>query len=264
MTKCLIVPLALLAFSACTVEANGPKDTVDPAVKNQQAFCTTWAKAACNDTVVANCSEADTATCVLHQSAYCQTLVPDIGYSPDQAQNCVDAVKAAYADAALDATEALVVLRLGGACSHLVAGPAKAGEACSADTDCDTTKNYSCVLKGGDAAGTCQIPTIQANGAPCDGLAMTCGGGAYCDGENCLVKKAKDKACTYDAMCADGLRCNVPADSTDGSGTCDDKLAPKAACSFDGECASGFCYENTMVCTTRVVLTGADHICDNL
>lgn len=267
MTKCLIVPLALLAFSACTVEASGPKDTVDPSIKNQSAFCTTWAKAACNDTVVANCNEVDTTTCVLNQSAFCQTLVPETGYSPSQAQDCIDAVKAAYADAALDATELDTVLRLGGPCAHLVVGPAKQGESCSQDADCDTTRNYSCVIKGADTNGTCQIPSIQANVAPCDGLAMVCGGGAYCDvsdnGNNCLVTRAKGKTCAYDAMCADGLRCNIPADSTDG-GTCDDKLANKASCSSDSECAVGICRSDTMVCTSKVILTGVDPICANL
>lgn len=267
MTKCLIVPLALLAFSACTIEASGPKDTVDPSIRNQSAFCTTWAKAACNDEVVANCNEVDTATCVLNQSAFCQTLVPEVGYSPSQAQDCIDAVKAAYADAALDSDELQLVLRLGGACSHLIVGPAKQGEACTQDTDCDTTRNYSCVIKGGDATGTCQIPVIQPNGAPCDGLAMVCGGGAYCDaesGDNCLVTKAKGKSCTYDGMCADGLRCDIPDDSTDGTGTCDDKLANRAACSDDADCAAGICRSDTLICTSRVVLTGVDPICQSL
>ncbi|HTQ04255.1 MAG TPA: dickkopf-related protein [Polyangiaceae bacterium] len=267
MTKCLILPLALFAVSACTVEASGPKDTVDPSIRDQSAFCTTWAKAACNDTVVANCNEVDTATCVEHQSAFCQTLVPSTGYSPSQAQDCIDAVKAAYADAQLDATELDLVLRLGGACSHLVVGPSKQGEPCSQDSDCDTTKNYSCVIKGGDAQGTCQIPVIQANGAPCDGLAMVCGAGAYCDtdsGDNCLTDKKQGAKCTYDAMCGDGLRCNIPTDSTDGSGTCDAKLANKATCTADTDCAAGICRSDTMICTSKVILTGADPICNDL
>jgi hypothetical protein len=262
MTKCLIALFAACSVAACSGGATGPKDTADDTLRTQTAFCTAWAKAACNDTVVSNCDEVDKATCIQNQSAFCETLVPSSGYSSKRAQNCLDAVRAAYSDAELDASELDVVLRLGGDCSHLIAGPNKVGEVCSEPNDCNTVQNYTCVIKAGETTGTCQIPQIQANGAPCDGLAMICNAEAYCDGQNCLLREAAGKTCTYDAMCEDGDLCDIPADSADGSGKCAAKAALRATCSADSDCASNICL--TGKCTSKVVLTTESSVCQNL
>jgi hypothetical protein len=264
MTKWLIAALALASVPACTIDATGPKQSVDATVKDETAFCTTWAKAACNSEVVSNCDEVDTATCVEHQSSFCQGLVPSAGYSSKRAQDCIDAVRAAYADAVLDADELDVVLNLGGDCAHLVAGPDKVGEACSEPNDCDTVDNYTCVIKAGDTTGTCQIPEIQDNGEPCDGPAMVCNPEAYCDGSNCLVDKPVGKACTYDAMCESDAVCDIASDSTDGSGTCAAKLNLQASCTDDSQCASGICLQATLKCTSKIVLTDESSLCQNL
>jgi len=261
MTKWLIFSLSALSLAACSSDEPGPKKTTDTSLRNESAFCTAWAKAACNDDVVVNCDEVDTETCVQHQSAFCQGLVP-FGYSSKRAQECVDAVKDAYADAELDATELDTVLHLGGACSHLVAGVNTEGESCTEPTDCDTVKDYTCVIKAGEQTGTCQIPRVQDNGEACDAAAMICNPEAYCDGYNCLVKRAAGKACTYDAMCQDGNRCEVAADAVDGQ--CAPKLALKESCTGDAECASNICLSGTQKCTSRVVLTGESSVCVNL
>jgi hypothetical protein len=254
--------LAAGCLAACSGGASGPRQNVDTSLHNQSSFCTTWAKAACNDQVVTNCDEVDKDTCVANQGAYCETLVPSSGYSSVRAKDCIDAVRAAYADAELDAAELDVVLRLGGDCAHLVAGPDKVGEVCSEPNDCDTVHNYTCVIKAGDATGTCQIPMIQQNGEPCDGLAMVCNAEAYCDGQNCLVRKPVGKTCLYDAMCEDGDLCDISADSTDGSGTCAAKLALRATCEQDSDCQSNICL--TGKCTSKVVLTSESTLCQNL
>lgn len=262
MNKCLIVLFTAFSVAACSGGATGPKDSADDAFRNQSTFCTAWAKAACNDTVVSNCDEVDKETCVENQSSFCETLVPSTGYSSKRAKDCVDAVRAAYADAELDASDLDVVLRLGGDCAHLIAGGDKVGEVCSEPNDCDTVHNYTCVIKAGDSSGTCQIPQIQGNGEPCDGLAMVCNAEAYCDGDNCLVRKPEGKTCSYDAMCEDGDLCDIPADSTDGTGKCAAKAALRATCSDDSECASNICLSGK--CTSKVVLTSESSLCQNL
>jgi hypothetical protein len=257
----LILPLAALSVAACSSDEPGPKTSAEDALRTEALFCNAWAKAACNDDVVSNCDEVDKATCVQHQAAFCQGLIP-FGYSPKRAQECLDAVKAAYADAELEADELDTVLHLGGDCSHLVAGVNVAGESCSEPTDCNTVKDYSCVIKAGEQTGTCQIPMVQANGEACDADAMVCNDEAYCDGYNCLVKRKTGKACTYDAMCAAGDRCDIPTDSTDGSGTCGPKLDLKQACTADAECASDICLAGK--CTSKVVLTSESSLCVDL
>jgi hypothetical protein len=262
MKKSLFLLFAAGSLAACSGGATGPKQDADNTLRNQASFCGQWAKAACNDNVVSNCDEQDKEACVANQESFCETLVPSTGYSSKRAKDCIDAVRAAYADAELDAAELDVVLRLGGDCAHLVAGPDKMGEVCSEPNDCDTVHDYTCVIKAGDATGTCQIPMIQQNGEPCDGLAMVCNAEAYCDGENCLVRKAAGKACAYDAMCEDGDVCNIPDDSTDGSGTCSAKLALRATCTQDSDCASNICLAGK--CTSKVVLTAESSVCQNL
>jgi hypothetical protein len=262
MTKRLILLLAAGSLCACSGGASGPKDDSTSALRTQTGFCTEWAKAACNDLVVGNCNETSTETCISNQSAFCETLVPANGYSSQKAQDCIDAVKSAYADAQLDDTELDVVLHLGGACAHLVTGASKSGEDCSESNDCDTVHNYACVIKAGDATGTCQIPQIEANGEACDSPAMVCNAAAYCDGSNCLVRKLEGKTCTYDAMCADGLLCDIPSDSTDGSGTCAAKLDVRATCTDDSQCASNICIGGK--CTSKVILGAGNALCDNL
>jgi hypothetical protein len=261
MTKWLIVSFAVASVAACSSDEPGPKDSVDNSLRTETAFCTTWAKAACNDDVVSNCDEVDKETCVQHQSAFCQGLIP-FGYSSKRAQECIDAVKAAYADAELDADELQVVLHLGGDCSHLVAGVNKEGQSCTEPNDCDTVHDFTCVIKAGSETGTCQIPLVQGNGEQCDGDAMVCNPEAYCDGYNCLVKRAAGKSCTYDAMCEDGNRCEIAADAT--AGQCAPKLDLKASCATDSECASNICLSGTLKCTSKVVLTGESSVCVDL
>ncbi len=260
MTKCLFSLLTAAALVGCTINATGPSDNAENPLGTQSGFCNAWAKAACNNTVVKNCNEVDQNTCIVNQASFCETLVP-AGYNSKRAQDCINAVKAAYADAQLDATELDVVLRLGGDCSHLVAGPDKVGEACSQQNDCNTVNNYTCVIKAGDDSGTCEIPQIQANGEPCDGPAMVCNDAAYCDGQNCLVRKPDGKTCSYDAMCVDGDLCDMSA-STDGSGTCSAKLDLRASCTDDSQCASAICLSGK--CTSQVVLTVESSLCTNL
>jgi hypothetical protein len=261
MKKSLIFSLGLGFLAACSSDEPGPKKLTDSSLRTEASFCRAWGAAACNADVVGNCDEVSESACVDRQAAFCEDLVPS-GYSSTHAADCIEAVEDAYDDAVLDAAELDVVLRLGGDCSRLIAGAYEEGESCAEPNDCDTVHGYTCVIKAGDETGTCQEPQIQGKGEPCDAAAMICEEGAYCDGENCLVTKDPGERCSYDAMCADGNRCVIAVDETEGE--CEPKLDNRADCTADSECASGICLTSTMKCQTNIVLTAESSLCVNL
>jgi hypothetical protein len=261
MQKSLIFSLGLAFLAGCSSDEPGPKKLEDNSLRTEASFCQAWARAACNEDVVGNCDEVSESACVDRQATFCEDLVP-AGYTATNAAECIEAVGDAYADAELDAAELDVVLRLGGACSRLIAGPYEEGESCGEPNDCDTVRGYTCVIKAGEETGTCQEPQFQGKGEPCDALAMVCEEGAYCDGENCLVTKAEGQRCTYDAMCEDGTRCVIPVDATEG--VCEPKLANRVDCTADAECASGICLPSTMKCQANIVLTAESSLCLDL
>jgi hypothetical protein len=269
MTKCLISLLAAGLFFGCTIDATGPSDSADAAFRNATSFCNQWAKAACNSKVVMRCNQPSANDCIENQSAFCETLVP-AGYSSKNAQECIDAVKKAYADAELIGDELTLVLRLGGACSHLIAGPGKAGDACSVRTDCDTVHNYDCVIKSGDTMGSCEIPVLKSAGDACDDAQAVCEQGSYCaaladgSGSVCAASKAEGKTCHANAECDPSTLCSI-ADG-DTSGTCKPKLDLGADCTADTDCASGFCYTtaDSSICANDLVVATGTPLCDDL
>jgi hypothetical protein len=261
MQKTLIFSLGVGFLAACSSDEPGPKKLEDNSLRTEASFCQEWAEAACNEDVVGNCDETSESACVERQAAFCEDLVPS-GYSSVHAADCIEAVGDAYEDAELDADELDVVLRLGGACSQLIAGPDEEGESCGEPNDCDTVHGYTCVIKAGEETGTCQEPQIQGKGEPCDAQAMVCEEGAFCDGENCLVTKSEGDECSYDAMCEDGTRCVIEIDATEG--TCEPKLANRDSCTADSECASGICLTSTMTCVAKIVLTAESSLCIDL
>lgn len=265
MKKLLFLSLGLAAFAGCSSDASGPKDRVETdTLKDRASFCKAWATAACNDDVVDSCQATDKDTCIAAQKAYCTDIVP-LGYKSTRAQECIDAVGRAYADSELNKTELGLVRRLDGDCSHLTEGGSAEGSPCMDSTDCNTIKNYTCVIKAGNDTGSCQIPKIQGPGEPCDEPAQVCDTGAYCagsdtDGYNCLVTKAEGKACTYDAMCDTSDLCDPD------TGKCAPKLARSATCSADEECASGICLQGSTkkACADSVKLTFGSTYCADL
>ncbi len=255
---CLGLAVALGACSAKDQPAD-PYATV-------AGFCEGWAKVACNSTVVKNCAGVDTQTdeltqgCIASQATFCEGLIPTAGYSSEQASVCLAAVRSAYADGKLSAADIAIVRHRGEPCNHLIKGPQDKDGDCTTDDDCDTLKNYVCVLKG--SAGSCEIPTVVDNGDSCKALDAACKDGHYCDtGSHCVQSSDVGDACTDTYECLSGLDCDADTQK------CAERVDP-AKCMADGDCVSGVCDiasgASTGKCVSQITLTQTDSLCGDL
>jgi hypothetical protein len=256
--------LFVLAFAACgfgcSSDQPGP-GVEDDKFKTEAAFCAEWAEVACNDDVVSACN-GSTDGCIDSQASACGVIVP-YGYKATYAEDCLNAVEDAYADAELDAEELDVVLRLGGNCATLVDGGQDEGETCTSSFDCDGVNGYECVIKADETSGSCHVPVEAGGGEQCDESDVVCEEGFYCNGSDCLIRRDEMDACTGDAMCAAELRCDIAMGETEG--VCEPRLANGQACTGNDECASGICIGATnKVCASNVVLTVESSLCDTL
>lgn len=245
-----ISPLVLVLSLplACTEE--------EPA-QTREDFCDRWAAAACSAEVVSVCVAADTDACRLSQERECLALVPVSGFADDRADECIDAVGDAYADADLTASELDTVLRLGPPCDRLVRGPRATGETCTTRLDCNGPDGYDCVFKAGEQTGSCQLPALAQPGRDCSADNAICTAGFYCDGGNCIEANAIGETCARDEQCAGGYCGNA--------NLCVAGLTTDQPCTVDVECASGLCYRfsaTEQVCTDRVRLSRTDPLCE--
>lgn len=252
--------LCLMSTAGCSsAEATDPNATVS-------GFCENWAKGACSHDVVLTCVGADKISdtlidnCVIRQRGFCEDLLPDTGYSSRYASECLNAVKAAYSDARLTASEIATVRHRGAPCNHLIKGPRRAGESCNSDDDCDTLEKYLCVVKSGE--GSCQIPTVVPNGDSCAAPGAACNVGYYCGvDEACVQRKAVGKDCAADFECATGLVCD-----SDGN-TCTARVSAEN-CTKDEDCTTNVCDIPATAsegrCVTSITLAASTGICENL
>ena len=251
---------SIVAFlAACGGSETGPGGG-GTSLKTANAFCEAWGKAACNDNVVDACGGDDVDACVASQQSFCLDILP-IGYDPKYAQECLDAVSDAYADADLSTEELGVVLQLSEPCDRLIKGFGEVGATCSEDTDCNTLADLRCVIKAGETDGTCPVPVEVGGGDPCDGLALVCGGNYYCDGENCIRRKAEDAACTHDDQCTAETRCGEAE-------TCVARLPDGDMCTADVQCQSHLCAiprgGTEGVCVSEIRLSAGIALCEDL
>jgi len=227
-------------------------------------FCENWGRQACSSKVVLACSGADkvdatlTESCVASQQTFCEGLLPPKGYSSQQATQCLRAIGAAYADGVLSAEEVATVRHRGEPCNHLVKGAQGEAESCASDDDCDTLKNYLCVLKSGE--GSCQIPVLVDNGTSCAAADAACNPGFYCGtDENCVQSKAVGKACDATFECATGLECDT--------GKCVMRV-DAASCAKDDDCTTNVCDipvgSSTGRCVKSITLSSSASICEDL
>jgi hypothetical protein len=260
--------LPLLAVGLIASCSSTKKRSVSDPLGTEQKFCTAWAKAACNAKVVEACSgtaatDATTQACVTAQSSYCLGLVPP-AYAPDHAQECIDAVKAAFADAKLTAEE-LALLRepLASPCDRLNKGPKGEGDTCFSPDDCNSLEGLVCVTKAGVSSGSCQVPVEVGGGLDCTGVAAVCAKGFYCDGSNCIGKKTSGQKCDESTPCADDFQCLGPT----GSMTCQAKTDAGGTCTDNAQCKSGICAKpasGTGKCVPAVVLAPTEPMCADL
>ena len=108
------------------------------------------------------------------------------------------------------------------------------GASCSADTDCDATKNYKCL--GVDSTST--------SGSSVGGVGSSFGGVGRCG-----LLRALGVPCTVTTDCADTLEC-APDPTSATRSTCQAKAADGAPCGTTSggfvsdphaQCKSGFC-----------------------
>jgi hypothetical protein len=258
--KRLLFTLFFVPFAiGCSGSQPGP-GADEGSLKTETAFCTAWAEAACNEKVVTNCDSENTESCVGNQRQACQALVPP-GYKSKYAEDCIEAVGDAYEDAVLTAEELEVVFRLGGVCKMLIDGGLDEGADCVESTACDGLNGYECVIKAGQALGTCQVPVEVEGGRRCSSPESMCVPDFYCDQTNCVERVPEGEPCDGD-VCAAGLRCAVATGETET--TCVPLLANSQPCVSDEECASHVCIGLNKECRSNVILTSESSLCTQL
>jgi hypothetical protein len=253
----LLFIFGAVAASCGTKEGNPPPDPL----ANRGGFCGQWGKVACSAQVQKDCAASSAEKCIDAQDLYCRQIVDSDAYSPEFAEQCLEAVKAAYADARLTAEELGVVTKLAEPCDKLLTGAGVTGDACSRDFDCDTHANLRCVLRP-TGEGTCQEPVEVEGGFPCTSAEQVCKTGLYCDGTNCLARKAEGAACDTVALCREDLKCEGTP------GTCVARAGNAEDCANDADCVSNICAKSTGVatgkCVNDIILQPTNPLCDNL
>ncbi len=230
----------------------------DPAPRTRVQFCEDWANAACSDDTVSACQAVDREACSLSQQTYCQALVPAT-FSGADADDCIDAVGDAYADADLTGAEIDTVRRLGGSCSRIVTGTRGVGQACDTDIDCNRSDGVQCVRRGGLIGDTCQVPEAVGPGQSCMQPEQTCPEGFFCDGSNCIATLPVGEPCQGDVECS-------PVGYCDTTNECVARLPVGSACTSDNECGSQLCYaaNGERTCADLIRLSPADEVCGDL
>jgi len=265
----LLLPLGACSGSDSKGRGPNPLATVS-------GFCQAWAEIACNADVVDLCGGGDDIdACQRSQSAFCEGLVPSVGYDPKYAKECLRAVEVAYSGAGLDAEQLLVVRQLGGDCSRLTRGSALAGEGCSNDTECDTISGYVCVRRPG-TEGTCQIPVEVEAGARCRDPEAVCEEGFYCNGNNCIATLSEDEPCIDTQECDADLRCENASSGAGGAGgasgaepgTCVPRITRfDVPCAENDDCESGYCEQSGEAageCISQLQFSRHEPICEDL
>lgn len=241
---CALLSPGMLAVAGCQGEP-----------LEREGFCERWGSAACTSEVISVC-QTTASSCQASQAASCRDWLPsdfqDVGVG-----ECLDAVRAAYEDADLDADELDVVWRLGAPCNRIVVA-GESGDACQRDDDCSRSAGLTCVFKD-EASGTCQRAELVEAGFSCSEADQACEPGFYCDGEHCVVGGDAEDSCKNDSQCGLGLFCS--------NEVCAERLPVGADCTSDSECESRICYEvdaGERVCVDRIRLSPAEPACDAL
>ena len=239
-------PLALVA--ACGDDSNNE----DP-LATASGFCDEWAKRACNDDVVDNCSQKpDKDNCLKSQSAFCRTKVKASKYEKSGARECLDAVEKAYDDEKIDADEYQVVRNLAIPCDQVRGAD---GVFCKADKDCDDPDAQFCQPREGSKLGVCVIH----GGYSCEDTDLACAQDFYCDG-SCVALKKSGGECAVDNQCKPEYKCVV--DEGDKTGKCKLRLDVGEDCTKDMDCRTHLCWEER--CANRIILSDGDELCDDL
>jgi hypothetical protein len=263
--SCFAAAALLAAIGACSAPRSGPGSNTPNPLATADGFCTKWAENACSTAVVSACSATDAAACQDSQKAECLRRLP-VGYSSEFAKQCLDAVKAAYADADLSQEELAVVRNFAEPCDKLIEGDGGDGAVCTDRTDCNTLQDLDCVKKAGEATGQCRVPDIVGGGISCVEPQKTCADGFYCDGSHCIERVAIGQPCANDDECTADARCASGSDG--GTGTCVARGDVTDPCTENADCKSDICVtlagQSTGICLSQVRLTAESTLCASL
>ena len=247
------VRTAVLLFVSATLVA-ACSSTPDEKYPDVKSFCGAKAKAECAG--VANTCGVSVTTCEGARASACVTFAaanvsPTRTYKPANAEACLTAVTAAYADQRLTVAEEDVTVSgsMGERCARVFEGKGAKGDACTSSFDC--TGAFICA-KAQTARATlvCATKAPKALGDGCANAGDTCAAGSFCDTAGtvtCAASKKKGEACsTADPSgagdlyvpCAEALRCDAQL--------CADRVGVGAACASHADCASDvpYCYES--------------------
>jgi hypothetical protein len=247
------IGLGLLLVLSLSCKADDEKKP-----RTREEFCADWAKAACSDETVSACQAEDAVSCRDTQEDACRKLLPE-DFSDEMGQECIDAVKKAYADADLRGDELKTVLSLGEPCDKLIKGDKDEGEDCDSNADCDGPAGYECIRHSDADTGTCQVAQVVGAGKDCSSEQKICEPGFYCNGDNCIEAKDEGDDCTIQEQCGDSAFCNADK-------KCETKHKVSTKCTSDIECADGICYEyaGEKTCTDRIRLGRGEPLCEEL
>ncbi|MET0596111.1 MAG: hypothetical protein ABW133_25655 [Polyangiaceae bacterium] len=246
-----LLSVSFLTLANCAGQ-NGPK------YRDTAAFCNGRAKAECGAEVIKACAVVDASRCVASREAACMAATPaGMIYNADRAEPCVDAVSAAYGDARLTAQENRSTVDV---CSLVFDGPGSVNAGCRTDADCRVGDGLRCVLAGGTASGTCQIPERVQGGGLCTMPRQLCIEGFHCGATlHCDINSQIGEPCN-DVF----LPCGATA-LCGPAGVCVAKLEDGTPCTRDDECLHDICARGPVttqgLCVTQMNLAPNEPFC---
>lgn len=241
-----------VVFGGCSSDV----EQVENPYETREGFCNAWARAACNEKVLASCGNPEGGEgCRAKQAAGCLSLVGET-YTEARAEGCMEAIEKAYSDAKLTLAEVQLLALDTSPCDRLFKGNRNKGQSCSSDQDCDTVEDFRCI--GGEEP-TCQVPVEVAGGGRCSGKDAVCAEGFYCNGQNCVARVPLGQPCLTEP-CEEALTCHA--------GTCSQRAADFVECTEAESCASGLCDipsgSSTGICVPRLELGMTSQTCVGL
>lgn len=236
---CALLPLAV----ACTVDDGTDQNTPQYPYPTVTDFCEAAASGICNAAVVSAC-DTDASSCVSKVKTECAStpidlpnvqLSSSLTYHPEAGQDCLNALVAAWADAAIDQGDEATVKST---CIKAFNKNLGVNGTCSDDSDCNVSDGLSCVVHSGK--GTCQVASSANGGDDCSDPTVQCSAGYYCDeqSQHCFSDAKEGKACSDVIACAAGLEC---VQGSTGEALCQTKASDGDACKTNNDCSSGYC-----------------------
>ena len=249
-------PLFAIALSFLTLAQCGAGN--DPRYPDVTSFCSGRAKAECGSEVIKACAIVETSHCIASRRTACLAATPpQTTYNPARAERCIEAVSAAFGDARLTAQENRATAD---ACALVYDGPGGVGATCQGDADCSVSDGLRCVLAGGTAGGTCQVPERVQGGGLCTTPKQLCVDGFHCGPTlHCDINSQVGDPCNVVT-----LPCVVTA-LCGANGVCVAKLPDGARCTRDGECVHDICARGSNspegLCVTQMNLAPNEPFC---